>query len=141
MRSKRPTEIDGPPSKRLKEDSLIQTRTESREFRSIGSTNLQLSKIAKSEGTAFPRGGASLLTPLEHKQIHIEAERDALFEQQSASRRQEVGDGETIESQVSSKNLKKRKHGIKGKGSPAKPEAGEELIRIEGLSYKVFPLY
>jgi rRNA biogenesis protein RRP5 len=144
MRSKRSTEIDGPPSKRLrKEDSLAQTRIENRASKSIGSANLQLSKIAvaKGEEAAFPRGGASILTPLEHKQIRIEVERDVLFEQQSTSRKQEARDEEIIESQASTKTAKKRKSRIKGQESPLKPGNGDELVKIEGLSYKVFPLF
>jgi rRNA biogenesis protein RRP5 len=143
MRSKRSTENDGPPSKRLrKEDSLKHTRAENRNSKDIGSGNVQLSKIAagKGEEAAFPRGGASILTPLEHKQIHIEAERDVLFEQQSISRRQDARDEETIELQAFSKTAKKRKSRLKGQEGPSKLEDGDELVKIEGLSYKVFPL-
>ena len=43
----------------------------------------KISKVREEE-VAFPRGGASILTPLEHKQIQIEASRDVLFKQQGA---------------------------------------------------------
>ncbi|KAL9033237.1 MAG: hypothetical protein Q9214_007609 [Letrouitia sp. 1 TL-2023] len=37
--------------------------------------------VLKPEELAFPRGGASVLTPLEHKRIQIQAKNDVLFEQ------------------------------------------------------------
>ena len=42
--------------------------------------------VFKDEEASFPRGGASVLTPLEHKQIQIKANQDVLFEQTSAKR-------------------------------------------------------
>ncbi len=73
------------------------------------------------EEPAFPRGGASILTPLEHKQIQIEATRDVLFEH------------------ANSTEPKKRKIQPKGKGKKSTVNVGleEENVRIEGLSYKV----
>lgn len=90
-------------------------------------------KITKGreEEQAFPRGGASVLTPLEHKQIQIEATRDVLFEQQYAKPR----DADADESGApSAKKHKKKAKGKKG----AEPAAEEEdKIVIEGLNYKV----
>ncbi|KAI5279635.1 rRNA biogenesis protein rrp5, partial [Ascosphaera acerosa] len=37
--------------------------------------------IREDEETPFPRGGASVLTPLEQKQISLQAKKDVLFEQ------------------------------------------------------------
>ena len=45
------------------------------------------------EKKSFPRGGASVLTPLEHKQIQIKANQDVLFEQ-SGQKRPSGDDGE-----------------------------------------------
>jgi hypothetical protein len=42
--------------------------------------------VFKEEETSFPRGGASVLTPLEHKQIQIKANQDVLFEQTGGKR-------------------------------------------------------
>src|SRR5262245_9633609 len=42
--------------------------------------------IFKDEEKSFPRGGASVLTPLEHKQIQIKANQDVLFEQAGLKR-------------------------------------------------------
>jgi rRNA biogenesis protein RRP5 len=38
------------------------------------------------EERSFPRGGASVLTPIEQKQIEARAERDVLFEQQTGQK-------------------------------------------------------
>jgi rRNA biogenesis protein RRP5 len=96
----------------------------------------QAPKIAKArdEEAAFPRGGASVLTPLEHKQIQIEATRDVLFEQQSAKAAR-GGDPEAGESAPAVAKKKK----TKGKGKKGSEPAAEEedKIVIEGLNYKV----
>jgi rRNA biogenesis protein RRP5 len=98
----------------------------------------KISKV-RLEEAAFPRGGASILTPLEHKQIQIEATRDVLFEQQGAKASKpdvEAEDGET--------GRKVKKVHSKGKKKTGKEqiEPKEEVVAIEGLSYKVirFPL-
>ncbi|CAN8097612.1 unnamed protein product [Discula destructiva] len=77
------------------------------------------------EEEAFPRGGGSVLTPLEHKQITIEAKRDALFEEESGSKPSKKDD----------KDSKKRKRKSKEK-DVAKPDRDEDAVRIEGLNYK-----
>jgi rRNA biogenesis protein RRP5 len=41
--------------------------------------------ILRDEEPSFPRGGGSVLTPLERKQIQIQATRDVLFEQKGPS--------------------------------------------------------
>jgi len=85
----------------------------------------------------FPRGGASVLTPLEHKQIQIEATRDVLFEQAGAKAKKSSkpdveGDEETSRPKKKSKSKGKNKKEVEA----AEPE--EEVVKIEGLSYKVF---
>ena len=93
----------------------------------------QMPKITKGrdEEQAFPRGGASVLTPLEHKQIQIEATRDVLFEQQHAKSR-ETGPDES--GATAAKKHKKKAKGKKGT-EPAAEE--EDKIVIEGLNFKV----
>jgi rRNA biogenesis protein RRP5 len=91
----------------------------------------QPSSIKKDDETPFPRGGASVLTPLEHKQIQIEATRDALFEQQNASK-----DEPNESKRKDSSKLKKKKNKSGNAREESKPE--EDLVKIEGLSYKVF---
>ncbi|KAG9243326.1 hypothetical protein BJ878DRAFT_553142 [Calycina marina] len=92
-----------------------------------------MSKLAEEEA-AFPRGGASTLTPLEHKQIAIEATRDVLFEQSHGGKSsKQDADGEE-ESRPRKKLKSKDGKGKKKKGSEV--AAPEEHIKIEGLNYK-----
>ncbi|KAF2088033.1 nucleic acid-binding protein [Saccharata proteae CBS 121410] len=92
--------------------------------------------LLKLEESAFPRGGASVLTPLEHKQIQNEATRDVLFEQSSkraakdAKSDDEMGDGDV----AAEKSSKKRRKGKNNKKGAA--EETEAKTKIEGLSYK-----
>jgi len=81
---------------------------------------------ARDEEVAFPRGGASVLTPLEHKQIQIEATRDVLFEQ---------GAKDVVEGDAPAK--KKSKSKGKNKKANEQPQEEEDSVKIEGLSYKV----
>jgi hypothetical protein len=101
--------------------------------------------VFKDEEKSFPRGGASVLTPLEHKQIHIKANQDVLFEQSTGTKRTGGGggggdddgfsdmgseDGEKATAKSKKKQLKKSKKSHEGGEE-------EEVIRAEGLSYKV----
>ncbi|KAH8672619.1 hypothetical protein BGZ60DRAFT_282218 [Tricladium varicosporioides] len=89
----------------------------------------------REEEAAFPRGGASVLTPLEHKQIQIEATRDVLFEQQSTK----SGGAELdAEENAGLPTKKKSKSKSKQKKGTEHVEPEEETVKIEGLSYKVF---
>lgn len=89
----------------------------------------------RDEELAFPRGGASVLTPLEHKQIQIDATRDVLFEQHGA--KSSKPDGAEQESADTSKPRKKGKGKGKSKKTAQDTEVEEEIVKIEGLSYKV----
>lgn len=94
--------------------------------------------VLQLEEKSFPRGGGSVLTPLEHKQIHNEAARDVLFEQSGIKRSapDSLSDEEGIERQKeTAKPSKKRK---KSKGSLEIKTSFEEarLDRVEGLSYR-----
>jgi rRNA biogenesis protein RRP5 len=86
---------------------------------------------------SFPRGGASVLTPLEHKQIQIKATQDVLFE--AAGGKKKGGDGEfsdadsDVEMENAPKASKKRKSKKDKKG---KKEEEEVAIKVESLSYK-----
>lgn len=129
-RSRNPPDGDSRPSKR--------PRADEKEGEPITKTKIphvpKISKI-RDEDAAFPRGGASLLTPLEHKQIQIEATRDVLFEQGAKS--QTDGAGEDGEATGKRKHKSKSKGKEKGKKGSDAAEAEEEDVRIEGLSYKV----
>ena len=88
------------------------------------------------EEEAFPRGGASVLTPLEHKQIQIEATRDVLFEQSAkASKADDQDDEDGTATRKRVKKLKSKGKSKKG-AETAQPEE-EENVKVEGLSYKV----
>ncbi len=123
-RSKRPAPTDDRSVKRARQDEAPATE------RKPASAPIYVPKVSKlkEEEAAFPRGGASVLTPLEHKQINIEATRDVLFEQEAASRAQPAD---------AAAGGKKKKPTKKGKkGEDVKPEEDEDHVRIEGLSYK-----
>ena len=97
--------------------------------------------VFKDEEKSFPRGGASVLTPLEHKQIQIKANQDVLFEQSTGTKR--TGGDEDGFSDMGSENgekatptskkrpLKKTKKSHEGVGEE------DQAVRAEGLSYKV----
>lgn len=92
--------------------------------------------ILQPEERAFPRGGASILTPLEHKQIRNQAERDVLFEQQTGKPVEkndpDLFDGDdTAAAPQKSKKQKKRRQSNEASTKPVKP-----AIKVHGLSYK-----
>ena len=95
--------------------------------------------IFKDEETAFPRGGASVLTPLEHKQIQIKATQDVLFEQAGGIKR--GGDdglsdnGSDVADEERKKAAKKRKS--KKNKVAHDDEVKEFKVKAEGLTAKV----
>lgn len=100
------------------------------------------SSVLKEEEN-FPRGGASVLTSLEHKQIRVQATEDALFEQTTGTKsaRTDFGDEEnedlhdgTVEAPV--KVDRKRLSKVTSSKTVTVPKSSG--IRIEGLSYKVW---
>lgn len=97
--------------------------------------------VFKDEEKSFPRGGASVLTPLEHKQIQIKANQDVLFEQ-SGVKRTGGGDDEgysDMGSEDDERAAPKSKKKQPFKKSKQSHESGEkeDMVRVEGLSYKV----
>jgi rRNA biogenesis protein RRP5 len=136
VRSKRSSENGDRPSKRPRQEDSISQKPKL-ESDTKSSTSFHPIKIAKSkeEEAAFPRGGASILTPLEHKQIQIDATRDVLFEQKAAKgKTQEL---EEVDITLEQGNSKKRKPKAKGKKTAIKEAEIEDTVKIEGLSYKV----
>ena len=107
------------------------------------SSSTQNLAILRAEEPAFPRGGASILTPLEHKQIQIQAKQDVLFEQSTGKKkpRNNVGDEENGEDNLDQPSglIKKSKSKLKPKVKKSKKNGAveEAAVRIEGLSYKV----
>ena len=96
--------------------------------------------VFKDEEKSFPRGGASVLTPLEHKQISIKANQDVLFEQAGIKRPGGGGDdgfsdmGSEDDEKATAKS--KKKFPTKNKRSHESGEK-EDVVRAKGLSYKV----
>ena len=77
------------------------------------------------EEPLFPRGGGSVLSPLEHKQIQVQAKTDALFEEQSGAAAKK---GE--------KALKKKRRKSEKDEALTKPVRDEDAVKIESLNYK-----
>ncbi|KAL8716068.1 MAG: hypothetical protein Q9225_006249 [Loekoesia sp. 1 TL-2023] len=98
--------------------------------------------LLRQEEPSFPRGGASVLTPLEQKQIQIQAKDDVLFEQSTGKKapRNEYEDEENEvqlpeETEVASTKAR-RKTKTKSRLKNAGLTSQEKSVRIEGLSYK-----
>lgn len=81
--------------------------------------------ILKEEEPMFPRGGASILTPLEQKKIQIEAKADAMRDEEFNTGSKE-------------QKKKKRKTALKSdKKGDKKTGEEEQTVRVESLSFKV----
>jgi rRNA biogenesis protein RRP5 len=92
--------------------------------------------VLQQEERAFPRGGASVLTPIEHKQIKAQAERDVLFEQQTGKPAAGKDDDGQLFDEDAAAAPPKKKH-KKRRASDADIKANNEpSIKIHGLSYK-----
>ncbi|KAI4119545.1 MAG: hypothetical protein LQ345_000542 [Seirophora villosa] len=98
--------------------------------------------VLRQEEPAFPRGGASVLTPLEQKQIQIQAKNDVLFEQSTGKKaphneyENDENDSDLLNQHDDTPVKAKRKPRTKSKPSHAAQIPGEKSVRIEGLSYK-----
>lgn len=119
---------DARPSKQhnSKDDA---TTTSTKPRKSVGSgdrvpKNATVS-LLKDEEPMFPRGGGSVLTPLEKKQINLDAKADALHEEEFAA-------GDT------SQKKKKRKSAISKldhKKGDALPK--QDTVKVDSLSFTV----
>ncbi|KAK4650317.1 rRNA biogenesis protein rrp5 [Podospora pseudocomata] len=78
--------------------------------------------LIKEEEPLFPRGGASVLTPLEQKQIQIQAKNDVLFEEAASKK--------------SGGEKSKKKKARKSKGGEVEPVKDEDAIKVESLNFK-----
>lgn len=86
-------------------------------------------KPKSTEDDSFPRGGASVLTPLEFKEIANKATEDVLF-----------GGGKAEDGPERELKSKKKSKPNQATGTPKKRNADsrpDEGPKIEGLSYKV----
>jgi rRNA biogenesis protein RRP5 len=101
--------------------------------------------VLRDDEASFPRGGASVLTPLERKQIHVQAAKDVLFEQKGPKKQSDdVGDDEEEEDvkmddadDTAAAVKKPRKRKTKSKKNAEQPASEPQGVRIEGLNFKV----
>lgn len=101
--------------------------------------------VLRDEEASFPRGGASVLTPLERKQIHLQATKDVLFEQKGSKKSAEPYGDESEEEDVEMNDAedttaavkKPRKSKTKGKKNAEQTASEPQGVRIEGLNFKV----
>ncbi|KAF2165171.1 hypothetical protein M409DRAFT_24557 [Zasmidium cellare ATCC 36951] len=119
-------EQDAPKEKKPPRKSQDGDRKEKKEKKSA------LSSILQQEESAFPRGGGGVLTALEQKQIQVQAERDALFEQEGGKADNEEDAGLFDEEAPAKKKQKKSR---KNEEDVIKKIEGSG-IRIQSLSYK-----
>jgi rRNA biogenesis protein RRP5 len=103
--------------------------------------------VLREDEPSFPRGGASVLTPLERKQIQIQANKDVLFEQKGSQKpskkpsttfeEESDNDVEMEDEETTTTSKKSRKKKTKSKKSTDKDSTEKQEVRIEGLSFKV----
>lgn len=102
--------------------------------------------VLRDDEPSFPRGGGDVLTPLERKQIQIQATKDVLFEQKGAKGPsgnvadddeddEDVQMGDADDTTTADKKSRKRK--TKGKKGADKDTQDKQAVRIEGLNFKV----
>lgn len=97
--------------------------------------------MLRDEQPAFPRGGNNVLTPLERKQIQIQATKDVLFEQKGkngaefANSDDEGSLGVAEDKKDASTKSKKRK--AKASKTKEAPAAAKQGVKVESLTYKV----
>lgn len=106
----------------------------------------QALSVLREEETAFPRGGANVLTPMENRQIQIKAKNDVLFEQStgkkaSAKFDSDDSDDDEIAAEESrpTANVGKKIKKSKSKDKKGKKGTSEDIDsgpKIEGLSYR-----
>ncbi|KAL2753269.1 hypothetical protein ACRALDRAFT_1083063 [Sodiomyces alcalophilus JCM 7366] len=88
-----------------------------------------LVSILKDDEPMFPRGGGSVLTPLEQKQIQMQARADALAEDEF----------DTSETKTQAKKLRRKQSKASELGGKTKgkgKDAADEDVKIESLNYK-----
>lgn len=91
-------------------------------------SSLVVTKL-KEEEPLFPRGGGSVLTPLEQKQIQIQAKKDVLFEEASGKKGDKGDKGD--------KGSKRKKRKSRVDEAAEKPIRDEDAVKVESLNFKV----
>lgn len=115
-----------PPAKSAKnfKEARPTTKNESA-TKDAGSIKAPVVSVLKEEEPIFPRGGGSILTPLEQKQIQLEAKADA-------RREEEFDTGSKVQKK------KKRQASLKkGDKKGGKAAEEEDSVKVESLNFKV----
>lgn len=102
--------------------------------------------LLKEEEPSFPRGGGSVLTPLERKKINIQATQDVLFEQKGPKKapRQtnedddDDEDSDAVDEETAAPAKKSKKKSKKAKKSGSAEKSEKASVRIEPLNFKVW---
>ncbi|KAB8360835.1 hypothetical protein FH972_024569 [Carpinus fangiana] len=134
----------GRPEKRpRKDDTSTKSKRESTNTADQQKTVKASTLLENENSRAFPRGGASVLTPLEQKQIQVKAAKDALFEESGHKRAKvrahdseqdsDLEDDFAAVEEGAKKKTKKRKTKSKDKNES---EDKEPHFRVEGLKTK-----
>ena len=140
-RQKRFKAVSMAPVKRKHDRSNDSPRPEKKQKQKQKPATTMLSVLRKEE-PAFPRGGASILTPLEQKQIQVQAKQDVLFEQSTGKKpkrdefEEEEGDENAHMASAPTTKTKRKSRTAQKKGRKD-AMIMESSVRIEGLSYKV----
>lgn len=123
------------PSKKVKSEKTGK-RDEKKGAKDTEKTSSSANAITTVQGDEplFPRGGGSVLTPLEHRQITIQAKQDALFEEESGKPSKKADKTEKSDKKRKRKSSKKEDKTL---GTSARDE---DAVKIEGLNYKVWIL-
>jgi rRNA biogenesis protein RRP5 len=134
------------PQKRAKVGADERNKDQKKEKDAPAPKASELSVLREDE-PSFPRGGGSVLTPLERKQIQIQATKDVLFEQKGPKGPKkpagalEDSDEDDIEMEDADETApatkKSRRKKTKGKKDADQEPAEKEDVRIEGLTFKV----
>ncbi|KAL2838295.1 hypothetical protein BJY01DRAFT_251027 [Aspergillus pseudoustus] len=102
--------------------------------------------VLRDDEPSFPRGGGSVLTPVERKQIHIKATKDVLFEQKSGAKKgpkaaedddfEDDTDMEDADNTTAISSKKSQKKKGKGKRDVKQDKREKKGVKIESLSPK-----
>lgn len=124
----RPSNSDSPAAKKPAKLGKQSNKTAEA---SHGRPQAPVVSLLKDDQPIFPRGGGSVLTPLEQRQIQLEAKADARREDEF-----ETASGKTQKKLL---QQKKRKTTTKGDKKGYEKKDADDSIKVESLSFKVKP--